>query len=100
MGQHVGQNLSGPRMMNPMMQQQFNPMAAMMNMSNQMQGAGIDPSMLANMMQQITMNPQAVQNLIDPSDPKSQLFFNGIQNMANQFNGAPPQMPLPPARLR
>ena len=33
-----------------MMQQPFNPMAAMMNMGNQMQGAGIDPSMLANMM--------------------------------------------------
>ena len=39
------------------------------------------------------MNPSAVQNLIDPNDPKSQQFFNGIQNMASQFAQQPPQMP-------
>jgi len=47
-----------------------------------MQGMGVDQTMLANMMQQLSMNPQAVQGLINPNDPKSQFFFNGIQQMA------------------
>lgn len=52
-----------------------------------MQGAGIDPNMIANMMQQLNLNPQALQNLINPNDPKSQMFFTGMQNFASQFNG-------------
>ena len=53
----------------------FNPM----NMGN-MGGpqGGIDPSMLTNMFQQLSMNPQAVQGLIDPNDPKQQFFLNQI----------------------
>ena len=44
--------------------------------------SGIDTNMLQNMFQQLSMNPSAVQGLIDPNDPKSQMFFNSIQNMA------------------
>jgi len=39
--------------------------------------------MMANMMQQLSMNPQVVQNMINPDDEKSQMIFSGIQNMAN-----------------
>ena len=72
----------------------FNPMMGMMNTG--MQNAGIDPNMLAGMMQQISMNPQAVQNLIDPNDPKSQMFFSGIQNLATQFSAPPMGQQQPP----
>jgi len=53
----------------------FNPM---MMGAGGMQANGIDGNMLANMMQQLSMNPQAVQGLIDPNDPKSQMFFSNI----------------------
>ena len=51
----------------------FNPMAGGMLRMNLLSGppGGFDPNMLANMMQHLSMNPQAVQGLIDPNDPKA-----------------------------
>ena len=59
----------------------FNPMGGMMMGMNPPGGQppnGFDPNMLANMMQHLSMNPQAVQGLIDPNDPKSSMILNGI----------------------
>ena len=53
-----------------------------------------------SMMQQLSMNPQAIQNLIDPNDSKQQMIFSGIQNLAEQFSannaGGVMQMPSRP----
>ena len=60
---------------------EFNPMLGLMSSQQNMQN-GIDSSMIASMMQQLSMNPQAIQNLIDPNDSRQQMIFSGIQNLA------------------